>query len=424
MNQTTPEQPQLPESETQLLKLADQCVMCGICLPHCPTYIKTLNEGESPRGRISLIQGLLRGGLEHSEQLQHHLDSCLTCRACEPACPSGVAFGKLMDGSRHLLREQGHGKNWAKEKLLETTASPKKLRLSGKLLRLAQSTGTLKLLQLGAEKLILENSGWRELLPEKIPEHHRWQPHYPSVTPSKGKVALFTGCIADITDQQTLRDAITLLNHCGYEVAVPGKQGCCGALHHHAGDKEHTDLLLKNNLEAFASDQYQAIIFCATGCGTHLKEYGELSQGESSAQQFANKSMEIGQFLLQHGLDQLSFQPLGKRVAVHIPCTQRNVLKQSEVPFQLLKQIPELAAIPMPDNHRCCGSAGSYMLEQPEMARQLRNDKLLALKETGAEILVSSNIGCALHLNAGLRQQEQHIEVIHPISLLARQLIP
>jgi len=419
----TPESPSPTPQQRALLKLADQCVMCGMCLPHCPTYVKTSNEGESPRGRISLTQALLRNKLPLEPHFKQHLDSCLTCRACEPVCPSGVAYGQIIDGVRAQIRQQSPKRDWRKEKLLETTASPQKLHLSGKMLQLAQRTGTLGLLKKGVEKLVMGDGDWQQLLPQPLPDYHPWKPHYPATGVRKGQVALFTGCIADIADQQTLRDAVTLLTHAGYDVAVPKQQHCCGALHYHEGDQKRAGQLRQKNLEAFELEELDAIIYCATGCGAQLREYGQ-QQPNQQAAAFSAKCLEIGEFLLQQAELPLQFRPLAQRVAVHTPCTQRYALKQADLPFKLLKLTPEIELIELPGNHQCCGSAGSYMLEQPEMAQQLLNDKLAAIAATAPQIVASSNIGCALHLAAGLRQRGQPLEILHPISLLTRQLVP
>lgn len=407
----------------ELIKAADQCVMCGMCLPACPTYMKTRDEAESPRGRISLIQALLQGRLAPDSALRRHLDSCLTCRACERICPSGVPYGRIIDGAHALLRQQKPARGWMLEQLLETTASPKRLRLGAKMLQIARLSGTQKLVQRGLQSFSPDAALWKEFMPAELPEIRHWQASYPAVGPMHGKVALFTGCIANIVDQQTLRDAVTLLTRCGYEVDVPSAQVCCGALHHHAGDLTRAQRLAAQNLSAFDISDVDAIIFTASGCGAHLTEYGEHGDAGTRAAEFSGRCREISQFLLEcGGLERLAFKPLSGRVAVHEPCTQRNVLKQCATPYRLLEHIPQIDLRPLPGNQFCCGAAGSYMLEHPEMARSLREDKLKAISKIGTQILASSNIGCILHIAAGLRQQGQSVEVMHPVSVLARQL--
>ncbi len=413
---------QKQHADTQaLLKAADQCVMCGMCLPACPTYQLTLNEAESPRGRISLIQALLRHKLALDETLGQHLDSCLTCRACEAICPSGVPYGRLIDGVRIIQREASKKPDWRMEKLLETTAAPEKLRAAGKMLRLAQWSGADKLLRAGLS-LAGKEDLWQEMIPARLPAHQPWDGVYPAQGAKQGTVALFTGCIADLVDQQTLRDTLTLLTRCGYEVIVPKAQTCCGALHTHAGDIERGRQLAAQNLAAFDPGTVDAIVFAATGCGAHLVDYGRFEPDDARARAFAAKTIDAMAFLQQHGLTELTFKPLPRRIAIHTPCTQRNALKQAQLPFTLLARIPEAELIALPGNEVCCGAAGSYMLEHPQTANALRAQKLQALAATAPDLLVTSNIGCGLHLQAGLTQQGRELEILHPLSLLARQL--
>ncbi len=396
--------------------------MCGLCAPHCPTYIARRNEAESPRGRISLIRALLQDKLPLDGSLTQHLDSCLSCRACEASCPSGVKYGELLDGIRAVQREQGERPNQAKERLLKALASGKKLRNSAKLIRFAQRSGTYALLSKGIERFIVEQPHVSELLPAQLPARKNWEKQYPAIGEERGHLSLFTGCIADICDQKTLQDAITLLTYIGFRVDIPTQQACCGALHHHAGDTASSQRLADINLKAFAGDTDHQIIHCATGCGAHLMEYRQ-QLNTPQANQFSARVDEISHFLLSNGIQKLAFKPLNKSVSIHLPCTQRNVLKQHTTPFELLELIPSLKSTPLAGNSHCCGAAGSYMLEQPQMAQQLRQDKLDAVQRAHSQILVSSNIGCALYLAAGIRQQGLSVEVIHPISLLARQLI-
>ncbi len=410
------------DKKTALLQISDQCVMCGMCTPHCPTYIKHRNEAESPRGRIALISALLQEKLPLDAPLQQHLDSCLSCRACEASCPSGVKYGELLDGIRAVQRAEGDTSNPVKERLLKTLASGKTLRNSAKLIRLAQRSGTYALLSKGIERFIVEQPHISELLPAHLPARKNWDKQYPAIGEERSRISLFIGCIADICDQKTLQDAITLLTHIGFRVDIPTQQGCCGALHHHAGDTTRSQRLAEVNVDAFSGNKDQAIIHCATGCGAHLMEYHQ-QLNTPQANQFSIKVDEISHFLLNNGIQQLAFKSLNTPISIHLPCTQRNVLKQSATPFELLELIPSLKSTPLAGNNHCCGAAGSYMLEQPQMAQQLRQDKLDALQQGQSQIVVSSNIGCAMYLAAGIRQQGLDVEVIHPISLLVRQLI-
>lgn len=388
--------------------------MCGLCLPHCPTYNKTQNEAESPRGRISLILGLAREQLQPDAKLRGHLDNCLLCRACEAVCPSGVEFGPLMDAARGSLAQDAPPREH--RIALDQLATDKgRQRRDARLLWLANTTGLRALgRSLGIPRL-LGLARFEQLAPS-IARPHDWQRHYPARSEHRGEVALFLGCFSDMFDQTTLDDAITLLTACGYGVHVPADQTCCGALHQHSGDNATAGRLARQNLAAFADLKIDAVISTATGCGSHLQDY----------EQIAGKALpvcDLNTFLSQIEWPQdLRLRPLNKRVAVHEPCSQRNVLKQAQVPYALLQRIPELEVIPLPGNAQCCGAAGSYMIDHPDMADRLREDKLTALRQSQPDLLVSSNIGCALHIGAGLRATGPRLEILHPVSLLARQL--
>lgn len=397
--------------------------MCGMCLPACPTYSKTLNEAESPRGRISLMQAILTNKLEASPRALEHLDNCLVCRACELVCPSGVAYGRLIDGMRAHQRNNGHPASRVQRALLDATLTPGRLRLGAKLLRVSKGTGFGLMAQWVGGKHSKNLNGWGKLL-AAAGARQAWRPHYPAIGTKVGEVALFTGCIADIVDQATLRDAVTLLNHCGYGVHVPAAQGCCGAMHQHAGDTAQANRLAEANLEAFSIDGISAVIGLATGCTTQLRDYARACPEHPKAGQFSVQMHDIHNFLLgQDALSRCQFRPLAAHVTVHEPCTLRNVLRQADLPYQMLRMIPDIRLTGLADNARCCGAAGSYMLDHPEMADSLLDDKLASIDAAGADILVSANVGCALHIAAGLRQRGQTVEVLHPVSLMVRQLV-
>jgi len=388
--------------------------MCGLCLPHCPTYTKTQNEAESPRGRISLILGLANGHLQADDKLRGHLDNCLLCRACEAKCPSKVQYGEIMVGARSALKADAPTPEQRID--LNQLATNKQLqRREATRLWLADKTG---LRAIGRSLGITKTLGMErfEQLAPSIDRPHDWQAYYPAKSDKQGDVALFIGCFGDMFDQKTLDDSITLLNVCGYGVHIPANQTCCGALHQHKGDNEQATHLAQQNIDAFAQIDIAAVISSATGCGSHLKEYKRIVDKSLTA-------CDINTFLSQIEWPQtIQFKPLNKKVAVHEPCSQRNILKESNTPYTLLRRIPELKIISLPGNEQCCGAAGSYMIEHPQMADSLRDDKLEAIKAVQPDILVSSNIGCALHLAAGSRSTNKRLEILHPISLLARQI--
>jgi glycolate oxidase iron-sulfur subunit len=241
-----------------------------------------------------------------------------------------------------------------------------------------------------------------------------WKTVYPAMGKVRGEVGLFLGCVARVTDVATLSASIFVLNRLGYTVHVPSRQGCCGAMHESLGEPEKARAFEEQNLQAFAGLNVGAVISTATGCGTALKSY---------TQDFAGRVRDISEFLLEAvGWEEAEIALLAEKMAVHEPCLMRNVLHCEDKPYELLRRIPGARVAPLAGNDQCCGAAGTYFLTQPDMAASLLADKIEAVKASGARILVSSNIGCALHLAAGLRAAELDIEVVHPITLLARQM--
>jgi len=405
-----------------LLKYTDRCVKCGLCLPHCPTYGKTQNEGESPRGRIALIEGLANGRLALTPHLEAHLDSCLACRACENVCPSEVQYGTIIDAGRALVAAQRPPS--AHEKLLNGVIThPSLLRLGARLLRFYQHTGLRSLVR-GSGLLKLTGMTRFDALLPPVPAVRTLQEYYPPLgTDKRGDVALFTGCVASVIDPGTLNAAIRLLTACGYGVHVPRAQSCCGALHMHSGAPQQAHALAMQNLEAFNGLKIDAIISTASGCGAPLAEYYKMDASDERLKKFSEKVRDISEFLASIPWpENVTFAPLEQRVAVHESCSLRHVLHQHAHPYTLLHKIPGIDVVALPGNAQCCGAAGTYMITQPVMADALRKDKLAALKDSAAQLLVTSNIGCALHIAAGLRETGQEIEVIHPVTLLARQL--
>lgn len=406
-----------PDSRnTQLLKATDRCVMCGMCSPHCPTYQISHDEGESPRGRIALIQGLANGQLTLNPRLEAHLDHCLGCRSCEAVCPSGVAYGDIIDAGRAALYEQ-RPSHPAPRLLYSLVPRPRRLRLFGRILRLVQRSGLQALARGIGITRALGLTRHDALLPPLAPLPS-WQAYYPPVGKQRGEVALFVGCIADFSDRPTLNAALRVLTRLGYGVHIPPRQTCCGALHLHQGDRFIARHLAECNAAAFNPLRIDAIINTASGCGATLVEYPRNDFPALNA-----PIRDINAFLAETPWPaELVPAPLAKKVAVHDPCSLGNVLRQSKAPYQILERIPGLETVALPDNRRCCGAAGSYMLTQPALADRLRDDKVAALRPLEADILVTSNPGCAMHLRAGIRAAHLDIEVLHPVTLLDRQL--
>ncbi len=394
----------------QILEEADRCVKCGYCLPVCPTYLKTRNEAESPRGRIALVQGMIEGALDDTSALEGHLQHCLTCLACEPACPSGVRYRFIIDGARTLhTRRRPVLLRFLERSARDLITHPLPLRTGARLLRLYRKSG-LKALVGGLLPAPLRRA--EGLLPPDLTAP-RWRRHYPATAP-RGRVDLFTGCIGRLTDRAALQATITMLNRLGYSVDIPPGQGCCGAIHRHAGDPDRADRLAARNGRALDRAGAMAVIGVASACcaelQTHLPDGGRV--------------MDIITFLDRIAWPEaIRFRPLPRTVAIHEPCSQRLLIGHDPTaPYRLLRRIPQIDLRPVSDNDLCCGAAGTYMLSQPAMADALLGDKLDALRRIAPHCLLTSNTGCALHLGAGLRAAGLQMEVLHPVELLARQL--
>lgn len=404
-----------------LLADTDLCVKCGLCLPHCPTYLKTQDENESPRGRLSLIQGWAKGALAATPELARHVDGCLLCRACESACPAYVPYSNIVDRFRAEVGEMGKPLA-ARLK----SAAVRKLLVGGAVRRraealLAAPAGTTARRWLGSAAL---KPMGLDALTAGLPAQSsaaQWTGTHPAEGgPARAQVDVFLGCTANLFDAETVAAAIRVLNRLGVEARVPERQGCCGALHAHAGDAATASELMGRNLAAF--DGAAPVVGFASGCGAMLRDY--LAAGTEAAAQFAARFRDISQFLAELPWpDGLELKPLRAKVCVHAPCSLKNALRAERYPLALLRRIPELNPVALPAQARCCGAAGSYLLEHPGMAQELRDDVLEQVLALQPECLVTSNPGCAMHLRAGLKQRGRgDIEVLHPVALLARQL--
>ncbi|SCX39083.1 (Fe-S)-binding protein [Nitrosospira sp. Nsp1] len=443
-----------------LIAEANRCVACGLCLPHCPTYRVTQSEADSPRGRIALMSGVAGGRIPMNERFALHIDRCLTCRACESVCPNHVRFGQLIDGTRAMMASPSKPlggstqtpKSWFRRWVEhEVIGKPTRIDMLRPLLRFYQRSGMQKLLRksglLGKTKLILLEAQLPRIdKPYSLPGGSNfsgsWQAVYPATGQPRGEVGLFLGCVARLTDIATLNATIVVLNRLGYTVHVPPAQTCCGALHQHSGDRQTAAQLAHRNISAFDGLNLEAIISTASGCGVQLAEYSILSPSpgskESAAEweagngcagdmlpskRFSAKVMDISAFLaIAEGWDGITLAPLAHKISVHEPCSLRNVLRGSASSYALLARIPGAQIAPLAGNDQCCGAAGTYFLDQPEVAKVLLHDKIAAVNASGARYLATSNVGCAMHVASALREAGSVIEVLHPVTLIARQM--
>lgn len=390
----------MPETlARQVIADADRCVKCALCLPHCPTYGISGNESESPRGRIALMRALADESLEADPGLVRHLDQCLACRNCEPVCPALVPYGRLIDHGRQLLIEK-HRSSWFKRLGLWLVTRPVRVRILTALVRAGQSTGLTRFIAPAGR------------LP-RLQQTRRWPQYFEAEAAKKGEVGLFLGCVARVLDQTTLENSVLVLNAFGYAVHVPAKQTCCGALHRHAGHAGYADRLAAINQQAFGNIGVETVISTATGCGAELSEQAFANSGHVDICTFLNRTLD-GQAL--------ALKPLPARIVVYAPCTGRNVLRQGDAGIELLRHIPDAETVAIDDTATCCGAAGSYVLEHGDIADKLGATLAERIAREKPDYVATTNIGCTLHLADHLRRSGSKAEVLHPVSLIARQL--
>lgn len=400
-------------SETPYLPTAMDCRSCGVCVNHCPTYQLTGSSEETPRQRVRTLEKLLAGLTIGSEE-QRHLENCLQCRACEPVCPSRMQYGQAFDAAQVVLQSRRQSA-WLVELAFMLIDHKRWRRLLMPMLSLYRHAGLQTWLTASG---MLRKLGLEHAEPLLSPPALTRLQHFNPVKRGKnrGRVALFTGCLAEHFDRDSQLSAVKLLNAIGYEVVIPDGQVCCGALHRHHGRSAQP--LIKQNLQTFYALEVDAVLHMATGCGAMLADYPD--SGDDRNVWFHRSQQDIHQFLLDHWPRELQLADSRMRVAVHEPCSQRNVLKNTGAVYALLAKIPSLEIAPLADNAVCCGAGGSYLLTHPEAAGQLRSRKLEAIAASQADVVVSSNFGCGLHLNAG--HGEAQIRVFHPLQLLAERL--
>ncbi|MEO8000852.1 MAG: (Fe-S)-binding protein [Arenimonas sp.] len=364
-----------PNTASEMALLADRCVQCGLCLPHCPTYQLDRSETESPRGRIAYMKALALGQINATEAGDHHLDHCLGCRRCESACPANVEYGRLLNLARvqQYLRKPPP---YRQKLMIDLLAKPKLLKIAGMLGRTA---------------------GFLPVLPEKVALSDR-----PTSNTGK-KIAIFTGCIANSYEAATRLNLQCLLNALGFSVEPIISQTCCGTAAYHLGDTATTNRMSDANKAAFRDNI--TVLTLASGCHEQL----------SRCLQSQNKVIDALDFIFQHSAN-LKFKPSGKRISLHIPCSQSTVVKSDNATRKLLAMIPDLDIFELPDKG-CCGAAGLHMLAEPERANRLRSPLIEKIHEADVTELLSSNIGCRLHIANGLK-----IPVQHPIDFLAEHL--
>ncbi len=396
---------QRPEGKiaTEILRA---CVHCGFCTATCPTYLTLRDERDSPRGRIYLIKQFLEGG-EVSARTRRHLDRCLTCRACETTCPSGVRYTELLEiGSRWLdetlpRRPWDRFLRWA---LRQTLPWPKRF---AALLAMGRITRPLLPHRLARE------------IPSRSPMPK--QP-WPKPKHARRMVAL-AGCVQQAATPDTLMATARVLDALGISLVSVEDGGCCGALSQHLGAEEEAKAMARRRIDAWWPEiekGAEAVVITASGCALMVKRYGELLADDPAyadkARKVADLAADISEILAREDLTTLSFKKTTQKFAVHVPCTVSHGLKAPDIVDHILSQAG-FDLVPVAERGVCCGSAGPYSLLQPALSRRLRRRKLGCLEKENPDGIVTGNVGCQLHLAA-----ESQVPVRHWITLLADTL--
>jgi glycolate oxidase iron-sulfur subunit len=388
----------------------------------------TGQELESPRGRIALIRAVHEGRAPLSDALIGHLDLCLQCRACEAVCPSGVPYGRIIESARAQIFTQKRGPRW--KRLLRTAALRALLPHKRVLRGLAEG---LRLFERSGVQRALRSSPLYPRLPQRLRTLEqltpRLSPHFfkplatllPAFGPAKHRVALFTGCIMPYMNAQTHEATVRVLRRNGCDVLIPTEQGCCAALMVHSGDREPARVLARRNIDCFLGLGAEAIIINAAGCGSTLKEYGQLLEGDP---EYAEKAAQFDA-LVKDATEYVAALPfehdLGRldvRVTYQDSCHLAHAQRIREAPREILRAIPGVELVELPHADICCGSAGIYNILQPAMSMQLLDDKMNEVAASGAEIVATANPGCMLQLEAGLRRSGTPGRVAHVMDLL------
>lgn len=419
------EDPHSPRREYRDL-IAD-CVHCGFCLPACPTYVSWGEEMDSPRGRIDLMKGVADGVIPLDSVVTQHIDQCLGCMGCVTACPSGVRYDLLIESTRARVEEaveRTPDERAFREFVFATFPYPKRLRAMIPALWL----GT----KLGFSRAAAGPLG--KLLPARMRQLAAMAPpislrdavaRLPYRTAAKGerraRVALVAGCVQRAFFPNVNAATIRVLAAEGCEVIVPRGQGCCGALSLHSGRPDEAKRFARGLIERFEKEALDAIIINAAGCGSTLKEYGEIFAADAAwsarAQRFAAKVKDVNEYLATLE-PRAPRKPLALRVAYHDACHLAHAQRVREQPRALLRTIPGLQLLEIPQGDQCCGSAGTYNLFQPDSAHEIGVRKVDNVQSVAPDLVASANPGCTLQMQSIFRERGVALRAAHPIELL------
>lgn len=405
------------------------CVHCGLCLGACPTYVETGNENDSPRGRIYLWRAIADGRAPLSEEAQSHMNLCLECMACETACPSGVQYHHVIHSYKTdmtMLKPPAPTLNWLQRWML-FNLTPFRGRMAWSVLpvKIMQRLGLGWVVNLTAKLMPKSLRQMQEILPAIGPSHDL--PEFlPAIGPKRATVGMLLGCAADAFYPQVNKATALLLQHNGCDVHIPKAQDCCGALHEHAGLEAEAARLAGKNCDAFAKVPgglagLDAIISNAGGCSPVLKAYGKILQKDPHSAEgklFAGKVKDISEFLVTLGPVKPKY-PVPLKAVYHDACGLAHAQKIRSQPRQLLAMVEKLELAPLNESDHCCGAAGSYNITQPEMSATLGQRKAGNIAATGAQVVLTGNVGCTLQIDRHLRAGHPGRWVGHPAQILA-----
>ncbi len=411
----------------------NRCVQCGLCLPHCPTYVETLRETSSPRGRIHLMKAVARGQLDVLDPgFTGQMRQCLDCRACEAVCPSGVPYGHLVEAARAQVAraEPRTPARRAGDAALDGLFGDLgRVRAAVGMLRRWQRVGGPRLARMTGALALLGLAGAAELVPPLpvrffVPKGQHFAAS--SQGAARPVVALFAGCVMSTVFAPTDAATARVLAAWGWPVVVPAAQGCCGAIASHAGQPDRARALARRNIAAFAASGADLVVNNAAGCGSALKDYGHLLAGDPAwaerARDFSARVRDASELLATALDDSPRLSPLPLRVTFQDPCHLAHAQRITRQPRDLLRAIPGLDLVEMEESDLCCGSAGVYNLTQPAMALRLQRRKVGRALATGADLVVTANPGCLMQLRAGLRAAGGTMGILHIVDVIDASL--
>jgi glycolate oxidase iron-sulfur subunit len=427
--------------------LIDKCVHCGFCLPSCPTYVLWGEEMDSPRGRIYLMKAGLEGRTEMTPAFVGHFDACLGCMACVTSCPSGVQYAPLIEATRAQIERRyprSIGDRLFRRAIFALFPFPNRLRIALLPLALFQRTIGRNRGERGDRKERREHNYSRRaprFLPDvaalfarlramfSLAPRVTWRSLFssvpgrtPAVGPTRLTVGLLTGCVQRLVFPRVNAATVNVLSAEGCDVVAPPEQGCCGALALHAGRLDEARAFARRTIEVFERAGVEQIAVNAAGCGSSMKEYGQLLADDPAwrdrARTFSARVRDVTEVVSALGPSRAVRHPLTLRVAYHDACHLAHAQGVRQPPRDLLRSIPGVEILPFAEQEICCGSAGIYNLVEPDAARELGDRKARCIDAVSPDLIATANPGCMLQMTAASARLGRSRPIYHPIEIL------